>query len=129
MNQNRSFEQFLDDAAHYRVTEEAAIDKAFLAFAGQRGEELYSDVYIRNWKSQNPGEDFPCAYDLLEQCCVPRDAIGEVTFLELICYLHKALPQVTTLARTKASADALNCFDLAFFSLVQLSNNCRFPRR
>lgn len=125
----RDLGTFLNDAAGFRVTEPSAVENAFLAFAEQRGGELYNDEFIRRWNMTNPEHPFPFADDLLQECGVPEEMADDVTYLELVCLLYDKHTKTVDLAGAKSAVNSFHPYHIAFFCLSYLSQSCCFGRR
>lgn len=125
----RKLDEFLSDAAGFRVTEEAAIENAFLAFGKQKATELYSEEYIRRWKAESPGKEFTFALDLLEDCGYTAAMGGTMTYLEIACKLYDFLPKVTNPAGIRSCVNQFNQYHLSMLCIDHLAQWCFFNRK
>lgn len=125
----RDLTQFLDDAANFRISDEASIDAVFRAFAAQHGSELFNDQFVQRWLAENPVEDFSLIYDLLDACSVPHDQFDAVTYLELACFLYDTLPKPIDCKGARASSSSYYAHNTALMSLSNLGQNCRYETK
>lgn len=122
----RDLATFLSDASGYRVGDENAIHQLFLAFSRQRGNQLYSDLFVERWRARDPEHSFTLISDLMQDCCVPSHLISTVTYLEIACFLYDSHSKAVDIAGAKAHTESFQNIHESLFCLDNLGQCCFF---